>query len=270
MSIIFIGDPGVGKTTLVVELAKPSPSKSVSRYVEVLSPSYEELNELRQRRQREDGTEVFETTATEGKQVRELQIRVELPTGSKRDLQVQWVDTPGELWKNNRENPSNNSREEWEELLSAFQAAKGIILVLSPHCNRLKSQHVRQAWLETQDLRQRFFDYEEWIQNFDNWLNFLSQNVKISQQVIICLNKADLFCEDCEAVTQKLPLEPSNLDIKKIQDYFLENYFQEVQDRMTEYHRRTQGNSLNVFITTKDNRLLLESPWIYLARLIRN
>jgi hypothetical protein len=98
----------------------------------------------------------------------------------------------------------------------------------------------------------------------------LSQNVTIRQQVIICLNKADLFCDDCEAVTKKLPLEPANLDIKKIQDYFLENYFQEVRDRITEYHRKTKGNLLNVFITTKDNRLLLESPWIYLARLIRN
>lgn len=280
MSVIFIGDRAVGKTTLMFELAKPSPSSvklpDESRYVEVVSPpdAYEKLKERCERKEGEDGTEVFETRATTEKRVEELIIKVKLPTGKRRAIEVKWVDTPGDLWEKYAKQQLGDSRDEWEELLRYFQEAQGIILVLAPHANRIKSQHLRrifrQAWLEEEDPRKRFLDYEDWLKKVDFWLNFLRENVKVGQQAIICLNKADLFCEDCDAVAQELPLDPEDLDIRKIQDYLLKRYFQEVQDKIASYNKRTQGNLLNVFITTKDNRRLLESPWIYLARLIRN
>lgn len=272
MSMIFIGDRQVGKTTLAVELAKQSTDSEP--LVKVIEPTYEELVQSYYSDSSyttEEGVElsILESTATRQREVKALKLQVKLPTGAKRILSLEWVDTPGELWEKSRTLPSQNPLEEWRELMEDIKAAKGIILVLAPHRNRLDKQRCLQAREPISLDEPRFLEYDAWVKQFDLWLDFLGKQVTTSQQVLICLNMADLFC-DCDALAKELPFDPAHQDLKRIQDYLLTHYFQEVRTSIDRYNSLTRGNPLQVFVTTRENRTLLESPWLYLARFIRN
>lgn len=272
MSVIFIGDRQVGKTTLAVELAKPSTNSAP--LVTVIEPTYEELveryySDVPYYTEEGDKLSILESTATKERQVKDLKLQVKLPTGTKRIISLKWVDTPGELWENSHREPSKNPLEEWSELMKDIKTARGIILVLAPHRNRLDKQRCLQAPEPISLDEPRFLEYNAWVEQFDLWLDFLGKQVTTSQQVLICLNMADLFC-DCDALANELPFDPARQDLKKIQDYLLTHYFQEVRTSIDRYNSLTRGNPLQVFVTTKENRILLESPWLYLARFIRN
>jgi energy-coupling factor transporter ATP-binding protein EcfA2 len=258
MSIMFIGDRAVGKTTLIYELAAGYSSRDSS--VRLLSPEISILEELV-----ENGT----TVATSTRGDRDLKIEVNLPNGLAKTLDVNWVDTPGEYWESQRQQDSRQSVEQMGKIVQELQTVKAVFLVIAPHQVHIDDGriHFNKADILTDDPQHQFLSYLKWENNFKWWLTFLKKNITNSQHVIICLNKADLFC-NCEHISTNLPFKPENLDVYEIQSYVLNKFFEKLVPCIEEYNQNA-ANSLVLFITSVKNRVLLEAPWVYIARKIR-
>lgn len=260
MSVIFIGDRSVGKTTLVYELA--SAQLGPSKWVKLLEPDLSVLKRLV-----DDKT--GDTIATTKQGQRDLKIEAELPNGTKKTINVTWVDTPGELWESQRLGDSRQNEETIAKIIEKLESVEVILLILAPHESHIDGgrNYFKMANIEHDDPRHRFLPYPEWESQFRWWLEFLAKYVKNGQQIVICLNKVDLFY-DCEQIVNDLPFTPRQLNVYKIQDYVRRKFFALVVSHIEHYNYNTSGNSLAFLVTSKNHRVLLEAPWVYLARII--
>lgn len=277
MSVIFIGSKRVGKTRLLVELAN-QPNNPNDSFVRVLEPSYEELRsdfyaeDVQKAEENEDKR--YEPAATEGIETRDFRISVNLGNREK-FLKAECVDCSGEIWKYDNDDDSKKMKifdgKVQQDLIRNLRMAKGIILVLAPPKGKLFSHLLKQEGISKKE--KRFLEDLDWIQEFENILLFLSKNTTNTQHILICLNMADLFCEDFNAEGEKLRyvINPSYHTNSKPMDwlqrykYILNKYFDIVKPLIERYNITNDGNGLQVFITTYKNRRLLELPWLYLA-----
>jgi hypothetical protein len=127
VGVVYIGDRAVGKTHLAMELANPH-----NDYVKVSSPDYENLKRLLFD---EDLGRTKATDAQNPVDERYLEIQIRLPTGLKK-VAVDWVDTPGEIW---RKTWQTDRPDQWNNFLEAASKSEGILLILSPYREMLKS-----------------------------------------------------------------------------------------------------------------------------------
>ena len=123
MGVVYIGDRFAGKTYLAMELANPQ-----NDCVKVSSPDYEYLRILL------FNEESGHTQPTDAQKERYLDIQVRLPTGF-RQVIVDWVDTPGEIW---RKTWRSDNPEEWNKFIEASRKSEGILLIVPLYREILK------------------------------------------------------------------------------------------------------------------------------------
>jgi hypothetical protein len=248
MGIVFIGDREVGKTALATEL-----SNVKYEYVNVLNQNYEALkNNLYA-----SGTEKFR--ATTDIYDRPLEIEVRLPIGLRR-IEVDWVDTPGEIW---RKSWQEDNAEEWQHFLSLANRSEGIMLLLPPHRGNVEKYQKHAKVAEDLNL---FINEQQWCKRFERWVDFFSHHCPKARHIAICLNKADLFC-DIEQEVSKLAYHPQRSRMNWLQrhTHVYDAYFKPIQSQLVEINKNRSGLSVQCFITSSYHRPLLELPWIYLA-----
>lgn len=245
MGVIYIGDREVGKTHLAMELANPN-----SKHVTVSAPDYESLRASLYD-ERKQGTKA--TDANKEIDDRYMEIQVKLPSRTKH-ITVDWIDTPGEIW---RKSWQDKNPEKWSNFLETTRQSEGIILIIPPHRKAIDPGAANPKDYITQ---------QQWCNRFDRWVEFFRTDCPKARHIIICLNKADLFC-DIDREASRLRYEPrgSTLTWQKRHTYISKRYFQPILNQLEQMNRSISGLSVNCFITSIYNRDLLELPWIYLG-----
>jgi len=243
MSVVVIGDRAVGKTSMVVALAsdRDGAVKIIEPDPEMLLQDYPEF-------------ETGKMALTQGPQERPLVMSVER-RGGKRKIEVQWIDTPGEAWQS-REWQEKNA-DSWQGISQKVSKSQGVILLLPPHRGLVRSS--------SSDLQSSL----AWGNRVTWWLNFLKQNCNEYQHILICLNKADIFC-NIEKEGKKWEYTPSSSFLYKHSEEVYRRYFNSVNQGIQNFNNKRFGNTVKFFLTTIKNRTLLELPWIYLAPHIDN
>lgn len=239
MGVVYIGDRFTGKTHLAMELANPQ-----NEYVKVSSPDYEHLKSFLYD-ERSEGTKA--TDASKEVYDRELEIQVRLPNGF-RKIPVDWIDTPGEVWRKawQADNP-----DKWKNFLDTVRKSEGVLLILPPYRNIISKPGV-----DAKD----FLTRQQWCNRFNHWLDFFQKDCSQAKRLIICLNKADLFCD--------LDKEATQLATKNWQErhsYVLQKYFKPIQPQIEQINKVMSKTSVSCFITSIYHRKLLEFPWLYLG-----
>ena len=244
MGVVYIGDRAAGKTHLAMELANPQ-----NDCVKVSSPDYENLRALLF----DDnlgGTKA--TSAINPMDEHYLDIQVRLPTGF-RQVIADWIDTPGEIW---RKTWQSDNPEKWKKFVEASRKSEGILLIVPPYREILKS-----------DINpEEFMTKQQWINRFDRWVEFFRQECPKARHIVICLNKADLFC-DLAQESIKLSYQPngSQMNWQQRHNYVFNRYFKPVQQQIEQINKSVSGLAVRCFITSIYNRSLLELPWLYLG-----
>lgn len=245
MGVIYIGDRAVGKTHLAMELSNPN-----GNYVKVTDPDYLYLKSLLYDENKE------RTRPTDSEKAiydQYLEIEVELPTG-KKNITLDWLDTPGEIW---RKSWQTDNQSEWQKFLNTITKSEGILLILPPYREIIKSPQVDPD---------EFITREQWCRRFNRWVNFFSQDCPKTRHILICLNKADLF-SPLEREASKLAYSPyhSRMNWQQRDRYVYQKFFRPVHPQINLLNKSIQGLSVRCFITSIYNRYLLELPWIYLG-----
>lgn len=248
MGVIYIGDTAAGKTHLAMELANPK-----NNYVAVTEPSYSELKSTLY----DDIDEATRKTSDERSIYdRYLEIEVELPVGTKQ-ITLDWLDTPGEIW---RKSWQTDNQPEWQKFLKTIAKCEGILLIVPPY---------REIVVSIKVNPDDFITKEQWCKRFDRWVDFFSQECPNIRHILICLNKADLFCSpdklNKEATQLAYDRYGSQMNWQQRNRYVHQKYFRPVHDQINKLNRNIEGVSVRCFITSIYNRNLLELPWIYLG-----
>lgn len=245
--VIYIGDRWAGKTHLALELANPQ-----SKFVTVANQSYEQLNRLlcdEEGRAKATGSKVAIYD-------RNLDIKVALPIGE-RHLSVDWLDTSGEIW---RQSWQNDNPDEWQRCLESIRASEGILLILAPYREALKSCSEQDA--------AEYITRQQWTKRFERWVKFFKYDCPNARHIVVCLNKADLL-DGCDISREsvRLAFDPyySKLTWHQRHSHVCNQYLQPIQAHLEEINRNRSGVSVYCAITTIKDRNLLELPWVYLA-----
>lgn len=225
MSVTVIGDRGVGKTTMVHELNESSNKERVTV------------------QDGPDGT----VGPTEELGVRTLKMVVDLPVI--RQIQIQWVDTPGEAFTNR--NWRNDHASAWEDIKQKMSQSRYLLLLLPPH--------------QSLKLEDDYPTVEVWTRRVTEWLKFFNQECKKVKHILICLHKADLFCNNIEAEGNTWNYKKSNFAFHNYSEYVFNAYFKGVEEEIRQYQAQNRGQLISFFLTTIKNRALLELPWIYIG-----
>ena len=244
MGVIYIGDRNAGKTHLAMELANPQ-----NDCVKVSSPDYENLRKLLF----DEGLgKTYATDAINSVIERYLDIQVRLPTGY-RQVIADWVDTPGEIW---RKTWRSDNPEEWNKFIEGSRKSEGILLIVPPYREILK------PGVDSEE----FMTQQQWSNRFNRWVEFFQQECPKARHIIICLNKADLFC-DLTQESIKLAYKPngSQMNWQQRHNYVFSRYFRPIQPQIEQINKSVSGLAVRCFITSIYNRSLLELPWLYLG-----
>lgn len=244
MGIIYIGDRQAGKTHLALELANPQ-----SNYVKVIHPDYQVIKSLLYD---ENLQKTKPTEAGKSSYDQYLNVNVQLPTGNKQ-INSNWLDTGGEIW---RKNWQEENQPKWQEFLTKIRESEGILLILPPY---------RQL-VNHQPNAEEFITQQQWCNRFIRWVNFFRYDCPKIRHLLLCLNKADLFCN----VNQEGNLlgyipNRSRLNWQQRNQYVYDRYFTPIHPQIKELNQSISGLSVRFFITSIHNRNLLELPWIYLG-----
>ncbi|BAY99815.1 hypothetical protein NIES37_37980 [Tolypothrix tenuis PCC 7101] len=243
MGVVYIGDRSTGKTHLAMELANPK-----NEYIKIVNQDYDFLKS--NLRFDEFSGKIAQTEVIID---RYLDIQVRLPTGNKQVI-VDWIDTPGEVWRKSWQTDNQN---EWNRFLDTIRQSEGILLILPPHRGLNFQAGV--------DVDQ-FLTQQQWCNRFDRWVDFFRQDCPKARHIVICLNKADMFCNLREEAS-KLAYNPNggSMNWQQRHLYSLQRYFRPIQSQLEQINKSISGLSIRCFITSIYNRSLLELPWIYLG-----
>lgn len=243
MSVVVIGDRAVGKSRMGLALAEPSEEPKV----QVIEPDYQTLKD------EYINVDTGGMTPTRDIYKRPFKIKVELST--KRIIESVWIDTPGEIYDLEWQIEHPHA---WKEFKETLNQSLGIILLLHPY-----QEQVKPTLIDSTDSifaldRETLLPAHKWKVDLVNWMKFLRENCNQVNYILICLNKADLFCSNLDTVGKNFQSYPSY----KRQDEALK-YFTAAQIEIEKYNRKDRP--FQFFITCVKNRSLLELPWIYLS-----
>ena len=239
--MIYIGDRKVGKTHLALELANP-----INQCVAVDKLPYQKIDKKTMGLRGTDARKgVYDTY---------FEVKVHLPVGEKTII-TNWLDTTGEIW---RQSWQSDKPDEWRDFIAHLQEAEGILLILAPYREILDPN-----LLDYQD----FITRQQWINRFERWVRFFQQYCLKIEHLLICLNKADLFCQNLQQEAKKLAYDPNyqQMTWQQKDQYVYHRYFRPIHSYIQELNRSIEGLSVRCFITSVDSRELLELPWIYLG-----
>lgn len=242
MGVVYIGDRSVGKTHLMVELAKP-PGKFVS--VSLVNQSYENLRDIL--------LDIDGARPTDKVEKRFLDVQVRLPAGASQ-IPVEWIDPPGEIF---RKSWQSSHTDEWNSFLKGVRQSDGILLIIPPY----------REILQPSVNPDNYITQQQWCNRFDRWVDFFRNDCPKARQIVICLNKADLINCDLDQEASKLAYDPfdSKMNWFGRHNYVIYRYFRPVLEQIGQINSSRSGLSVRCFITSIHNRTLLELPWIYLA-----
>lgn len=244
MAVIYIGDRAAGKTHLALELANPQ-----GHYVKVTAPDYQYIKSLLYD---ENLQKTKPTEADKSVYDQFLNINVQLPTGNKQ-INSYWLDTAGEIW---RKNWQEYNQPKWQDFLTKIRESEGILLILPPY---------RQL-VNHQSNAEDFITQQQWCNRFQRWVNFFRYDCPKIRHLLLCLNKADLFCNvNQEANILGYIPNRSRSNWQQRNQYVYERYFIPIHPQIRELNQSISGLSVKFFITSIYNRSLLELPWIYLG-----
>lgn len=233
MSVIVIGDRAVGKTSMVFALTDP---REQERVTVVDGPDWT--------------GGVAPTEALEG---RPLTMAVDLPVP--RQIQVQWTDTPGEAFTNREWRKQNQKA--WDGIRQKMSQSRYLLLLLPPYRSLVQR---KDSGIKLDE----FQTAEVWERRVIEWLNFIQKECSTVKHILICLNKADLFC-NTETESQRWRYKPSGFSFANYSDHVLKTYFQEFEERIKQYNLKNRSQLISFFITTIKSRSLLELPWLYIS-----
>jgi GTPase SAR1 family protein len=240
--VILLGDRAVGKTSLLVSLAN-----SQGKYVKVVDPNYAGLiNKLLY------DESLADTISTDDVHNLPLEINVSLPFEDM-TFATEFIDTPGEIWS--MDWSMNNP--DMQYFFNMLNSATSIILVIPPYREIIKSETIAS----------KFSTQSEWVMRFEQWVNLFSrESFPQLRHLIVCLNKADLFCEiEQEAVELRYEPTGSRMNWFERHKYVLERYFRPIKTQIKQLNQNLSDLSVSCFITSTYNRDLLELPWIFLS-----
>jgi hypothetical protein len=245
MGVIYIGDRRTGKTHLAMELANPK-----TNYVKVCSPAYDALKSMLYI---EGEEEIRATNSAKAVYNRYMEIQATLPTGNKQ-ITIDWLDTTGEIW---RKSWQEDNPQEWKIFMENISSSEGVLLVLPPY----------REMLEMHPQKDEYPLLEQWTIRFNRWVDFFRNDCPNLKHILICLNKADLFCQNLDQESAKLAYKPYNAPMNWQQRhvYVCNKYFRPVLPKLEEINQNIRGLSIRCFITSIHDRSLLELPWLYLA-----
>jgi len=218
--------------------------------VKVCNQSYDGLKAMLYD-ETEEGTKA--TDSTKGVHNRYMEIQATLPTGNKQII-IDWLDTTGEIWRKSwqEENP-----QEWQRFMDSIRTSEGVILILPPY----------REMLEMHSKKDEYPLLGQWTTRFNRWVEFFRNDCPNLKHILICLNKADLFCQSIDREASKLAYKPHNsaMNWQQRHAYVCNQYFRPVMPNIEEINRSIRGLSVRCFITSVHERSLLELPWLYLA-----
>ncbi len=244
MGVIYIGDRATGKTHLAMELANRN-----CKYVKVIRPEYDALKQLLYNEK--EGT-IKQTDGEQAIYNRDIEIQVELPAG-KKQISLEWIDTPGEIWRSSWQ---SLMQAEWKKFLDTICQSEGIILILPPYREIIKPGHNPYD----------FINKQQWCNRFNRWVDFFRQDCTKIKHLVICLNKADLFCDiDREAAQLEFIPKGSRMNWEQRDAYVFQQYFKPIHSQIQQINKSGSRLAVRCFITSIKNRALLELPWIYLG-----
>jgi len=243
MSVIFIGDRAVGKTNFIYHLCSQRVEKvTVTNRTQadfILSPQGN-----------------IEPTTSLNKESLHLQMRLIAP----RRVEVQWLDTPGEMWRSDWQQTNALL---WQDIVQQAAESQGIVVLLPPH----RDLGIRDP--------QVIIDHEipsaqQWMQRFESrWMPFFLERCPRARHIALCIHKADLFLDSQQLQTesQKLVYNPSprGMDWVDRNRYLKDKYFRPIHAQIQAIDKAIYGMTVRCFITSTQNRSLLELPWLYLG-----
>lgn len=251
MSVIVIGEQAIGKTTTVVSLITHP-----TEHVEIINKDAAEDKYLRL----PDGR--IETGGTTELRQEVLEMKVRLPSRIK-EISVSWLDTPGEAFSTpqwRQENPVA-----WQDIEDKIRArdTQGIILLLPPHRGMVKQNYQNTTnYPRTPDTLPT---PNTWITNLKGWLDLFKKNCHRHQHILICLHLADLVC-DVKTEGSKWGYHYDRMNPWNEYNRHVKNkYFASAIEPITQFSNLSDKPDPRFFITTIENKSLLELPWIYLA-----
>lgn len=248
MSVIVMGDQAVGKSTMMIELARHYLGS-----VRVLSPFFEDIEREHIRAGNILPTDDIKNTI--------MEMEVRLPQGYTRQFKVNWIDTPGEAWRVREPMKPNK----WSSIiLTSLREARFLIIMMAPYREIIREELLALDNLTIYD--QRFRTQTQWVNRLEEWLSFLRDNRQYGQRILICLNMADLFLTLDEL--QKFLQQFDRLRWDDYRNYMLNTrFFMPIQQTMRDYDMKYLLPT-QLFMTTKTNIFSLELPWLYIASCI--
>ncbi len=256
MSVIVIGDQGVGKTTLMLELAKYKNGN-----VQVISPSIAYL--------KTKFTNNGNIVPTDNTYNTNLQLKVNL-FGYLKEFNVNWIDTAGEAWRPNSIWQKQNHND-WKDTLESLENAKVLMIVMAPPRQMLKEELLAIV-AEKDNFNKRdsrFRNLQQWKNRFQEWFDFLEKHCQKTDHILFCLNMADLFCDvvtECEFYKNSSALQ--KIKWHKHKEHVLQEFFIEVAELIDTFDM-DRRIPIQLFVTTYYNRFLLELPWIYIGTYLK-
>ncbi|HLP91200.1 MAG TPA: GTPase domain-containing protein [Nostocaceae cyanobacterium] len=250
MSIVVIGDRKTGKTSIVRALAENG------KYVKIAHGK-----NLAQELYNPDTKEIAGTDALQEKI---LVMEVDLPASGLRQLNVSWIDTPGEFWSNPQHRKDYPSA--WQAMEQRVKQSKAVILLLPPYQSLVLSNRLDLAPTYLKPVNP-LPTADQWVNRFKYWLEFFEKHCQRVKHIIIALHKADLFC-DVEAESTRWQYRPDGGGIApwyEYSDYVVSAYFGIANQVIRQYKATELGSRTQFFISTTENQALLELPWLYLA-----
>jgi len=250
MSVIIIGDRKTGKTSMVRALAEYGKHVKIAGAQNLVQELYD--------------PESKEIAGTAEVEERGLVIDVDMPATGVRQIDVLWVDTPGEFWSNPQQRKDYVSA--WQSLEAKVCSSKAVILLLPPYRSLIRRVLVDAAPSHLKPLDE-LPTSEQWVNRLGWWLDFFEKKCSRVKHVLIGIHKADLFC-DVHAEGERWRYRPDRGGAApwfEYNDYVLGAYFTAASKEIRKYKASEIGSRTNFFITTTENQDLLELPWLYLG-----
>lgn len=251
MNVIIIGNKSVGKTSMVITLSKGTenvkviPSGPGGKIATLSKDSIEKL------------------AGTSQKEEEPLLLRINLPSGSEREVRVQWIDTPGEAWSKPAWQESNP--EKYQDLVHTLSQSQAVLLLLPPYRYRSRTQEIE----DTPEFEE-ILDPETWKKQLKERLTLLRSHCPSVQHILISIHKADLFHNlEEEKNTWQYNTNASFL-WGKHDTHIRETYFSLADDIIREHNSQPPYLNPKFFVTSIHHPTLLELPWVYLGAYFAN
>jgi hypothetical protein len=251
MSITVVGGRFTGKTTTLLELARPSCEGNIR-----IIGGEQLVSQLH-------NAQTLKTHSTTATKKHRLKASVRLPITGQSEMEFTWIDTPGEFFSITHHQDLLSTA--WQELKQEVSRSSAIVLLIPPYRELLRKnlsyfQNVPRH-LMPESIDMEFPTQVQWRRNLGWWFDFLQQTSPRAQHINVLMHKADLFADVEEEGAKWIYRTGGNNKWSSYFRYVRETYFSPAIDLLTP----TQGISKNVFITTVQNRSLLELPWLHLS-----